>query len=365
MPDDITLHTTFTQQMTCVSNTFIDQYMAEADGEYVKIYLYLLRALSRPGITFSMARMGDDLAHTERDLKKALLYWQEKKLLRIEYDADRNPVGICLLDPDREVKSLSIHVTGDIDRIAEADSTISTQEATVDREPEVPKNDVPEFQSFSSDERKLMTKDASTRELIFVTEQYLGKPLSQKDADFVLFWRYTLGLSNELIEYLVDQSVNSGHPSMHYMNAIAISWKKEGILTEADARAKDSIHSETYYTIMKHLGISGRKLTPEEQQYIKRWTQEFHFADDIIAEACERTIRGTGKASFSYADKILSSWSEASVKKLSDIAELDTKHGKKDSKPRVNTNNNFKNFSERSYTDEDFDELEMKLLNIK
>lgn len=43
---DITLHTKSKSTVTCVSNTFIDEYMADANGEFVKIYLYLLRCIN-------------------------------------------------------------------------------------------------------------------------------------------------------------------------------------------------------------------------------------------------------------------------------------------------------------------------------
>ena len=33
----------FSAGITVVANEFIDQYMADANGEYVKVYLYLLR----------------------------------------------------------------------------------------------------------------------------------------------------------------------------------------------------------------------------------------------------------------------------------------------------------------------------------
>ena len=35
---DITLHTKSKSTVTCVSNTFIDEYMADANGEFVKIW---------------------------------------------------------------------------------------------------------------------------------------------------------------------------------------------------------------------------------------------------------------------------------------------------------------------------------------
>lgn len=119
MPDTITLHTSGPKQVTCISNTFIDSYMTDADGEYVKIYLYLLRALTLPQAAFSLQRMADQLDHTERDIRKALLYWEEKGLLRMEYDAKANPVGICMLDPDEaHIKNLSIHVSHDLSAMA-------------------------------------------------------------------------------------------------------------------------------------------------------------------------------------------------------------------------------------------------------
>ena len=42
---DIILHTSNDSGVTCVSNVFIDEYMSDANGEFVKIYLYLLRLL--------------------------------------------------------------------------------------------------------------------------------------------------------------------------------------------------------------------------------------------------------------------------------------------------------------------------------
>ena len=42
----ITINTEYTCKATMVSNIFIDRYMPEASGSFVKVYLYLLRCLS-------------------------------------------------------------------------------------------------------------------------------------------------------------------------------------------------------------------------------------------------------------------------------------------------------------------------------
>ena len=49
--------------------------MADADGEYVKIYLYLLRCMNTPEESFSISGMADKFEHTEKDIKRALAYW--------------------------------------------------------------------------------------------------------------------------------------------------------------------------------------------------------------------------------------------------------------------------------------------------
>ena len=71
---DITIHTSNPAGITCVSNVFIDTYMKEANGEYVKIYLYLLRCLGQREIPFSIPAMADKLEYTEADIRRALAY---------------------------------------------------------------------------------------------------------------------------------------------------------------------------------------------------------------------------------------------------------------------------------------------------
>ena len=71
----ITLHNASLPEVTILSNTFIDNYMPEANGEFVKVYIYLLRALSSAPVSFSLEQMADRLLCTERDILRALKYW--------------------------------------------------------------------------------------------------------------------------------------------------------------------------------------------------------------------------------------------------------------------------------------------------
>lgn len=373
MAGRISLHAACSRQVTVVSNTFIDRLLPDADGEYVKIYLCLLRELSNPSGSFSMEALADRLGHTERDIRKALSYWQERKLLRLEFDGAQNLVGVCLLDPDEESVPLTVNLQTETSGNREnspidhpdmghqqADSRTeeSHPEKNASRRPAYSPEQLP---SFSPEERDRMAGDSDSRELLYVTEQFLGHPLSLSETDLVLFWHWTLGFSVNMIEFLVEQCVNAGHSSIHYMNKVAIGWKNDGISTEEEARLSSGIHSSAYQTIRKTFGISGRELSPREENYLKKWTGEYAFTDEMIAEACERALAHTGKVSFGYADSILSSWNENHIRSLSEVRNADQVHAA--SRIASGRSSGGKVSSGRPVKSDAFDELEKKLLS--
>ena len=55
--------------------------MAGASGEYVKVYLYLLRHQQEE---VSIGQIADALNHTEADVQRALAYWQRAGVLGTE-----------------------------------------------------------------------------------------------------------------------------------------------------------------------------------------------------------------------------------------------------------------------------------------
>lgn len=64
--------------VTAVANKFIDDYMPGANGEYVKVYLFVLRHQNRD-LTIDM--IADGLNHTESDVRRALTYWERQGVL--------------------------------------------------------------------------------------------------------------------------------------------------------------------------------------------------------------------------------------------------------------------------------------------
>ena len=62
----ITLQTASPREVTVLTNDFIDNYMPRANGEFVKVYIHLLRLLSDGTTPFSLEQMADHFFCRER-----------------------------------------------------------------------------------------------------------------------------------------------------------------------------------------------------------------------------------------------------------------------------------------------------------
>ena len=64
---------------TVLDNEFIDHYMVRANGEYVKVYLLLLRHMNQSSGYLSVSELADLLECTEKDILRALRYWKSEE----------------------------------------------------------------------------------------------------------------------------------------------------------------------------------------------------------------------------------------------------------------------------------------------
>ncbi len=366
MPDEIALHSSCVSQVTCISNDFIDNFMPSSSGEFVKTYLYLLRCVSQSACRFSVRRVADALNHTEGDIRRALEYWEKKGLIRMEYDSTGVVIGICVLSRPGEIHDSCVSVfestNDDVeDDIQNLDASFSVAEND-DIDDDTDTGVLSEIVDEEITDEDF--NEADFEEIFKVAEQFKGKPLSTNEMKIIMTWKYDLNFSVDLIEYLIEMSMNNNHSSFYYMNAIAMKWKEDGITTEAQAQLADSVHSRSYYSVVKAFGIKQRNLNKREMEVLNRWTDTYKFSDDLIREACERALANTGKVSFSYADKILSDWSTHNIRTLSDVKKKDSQ--RKDTRTKVPSKTlrttSFQDFTQRPKTGSDLSELERKLL---
>lgn len=388
----IALHHDRDVSATYVSNSFIDYYMTAANGEYVKIYLYLLRCMSSPGDSFSLSAAADRFEHTEKDIQRALKYWEKMNLLQLEYDGEKNLSGIRFLDspPPREAANggsvPAFDASRDLQESAvfpaqeqeakgfaaqgQADTSCTAQEADAANVREEPGETTPSSaappkpRDYTAAQLADFQALESAGELLFVTEHYLKRPLTTTDIQTIFFWYEDLKLKIDLIEYLIEYCVGKGHTSLRYMNKVAIAWKEEGISTVEQAKRASSSYSQLHFSVMKAFGINGRNLVSSETALIDKWSKQYGFTPDIITEACRRTISAIHQPSFEYADGILNSWHKQKVRHVNDIARLDSDFQKSRTAAalsnRAASPNRFHNFTQRTY---DYEKLEQQLLS--
>ena len=353
---DIALHTDGGSYVTCISNTFIDHYMTDANGEYVKIYLYLLRCLGNPDMDFSISAIAQKLGHTDLDVKRALQYWEARNLLRLEYDWNQQLVGICLVDGSLNTLQMQ----------SQPQVSVLPKQATFQMR--VPASATSEVQKqYSPAEVLSFGNNKEIKDLMMLAQCYSQKQLTQNDMNTIIFWYDGLSMSPALIEFLINHCASNGHTSLSYMNKIALSWADQGISTLKEAERNVLMHSEGYRAVVSALGQVNRALNPTELALLNTWMNEYGFSPELMAEACSRaTLRGTA-APMKYANKILEDWRNHGVKTMADVAALDQNYSNVSVKKTVSLSKGsaarVHNFNER--TDTDWDALELKLLQKK
>ena len=396
---------------TTVSDIFIDQYMPKANGEFVKVYLYLLRATGSGAGIATISEIADHFSNTEADIIRALNYWASEGILQVQTGADGQIMGInlCSLSVSGMQAAQSNIQSAVADNAAQnnlqngvvnnatqnnlqngvvnnAAQNISTanirmQDSVVEKlKNQATDKPAPSQKEYTLDEIKEFRKNPDISELFFIIETYLKHTLSSTDTNMVLYWLDELHFSTDLVEYLVEYCITKGHSSLRYMNKVALGWADAGIKTVDQAKDDAAAHSQIYYSVMKALGITGRNLVDSEVSLINKWVGEYGFDIELVKAACSKTISAIQKPSFEYTDSILANWKKKDVHTLKDVEVLDANFAKANkasatgssqgtnaangsSKPKNNNSsskNKFNNFNQRN---NDYDKLEKLFLN--
>ena len=339
--ETIRIRSCFSQDVTVISNDFLDRFLPESNGDFLKIYLYLLRTANSHPESLSLAGIADRMNCTETDVDRALRYWEKEGVLTLTRSESGALQEIAFLSYCKNVPEEAPRV--------ERSSDLTTERMTELGERE------------------------DVRELLFIAQQYLGRPLSRTEMQKICFFYDGLRFSPDLIDYLIEYCVSRGHKSFHYIEKVALNWKDQGITTVRDARIEAGSYHREYYDILKALGIDNHHPVEAEIRIMKKWIERYEFSLDLIREACTRTVMGASRPTLNYADSILSKWYSRGVRSLKDVERLDEEHERelreKDAKKarpaqgsgtgKRTSKNSFSEFEQRDY---DYGDLESRLI---
>ena len=361
------LSTESSEGYTSVSNIFISEYVPGANCEFVKVYLYLLHLMSLRSNNISISLLADTFNQTEADIMRALRYWDSLDVISLSFNGPGNGLSNIVL---RDIKHTGQAANAMADPIAtesaSVNSTSSYQTETVRAaKPDIKQTEViytaePSKVSYSKEQLNGFLANDNFSMLLFVIEQYMGRPLSTKETNSIVYFYDGLKLSTDLIEYLFEYCVEHNKKSINYIEKVALSWASKNIHTIAEAKEETSNHTDYVYQIMKAFGLSNREPAQHEKAMIAKWADTYCFDTDMIIEACNRTIKAIHQPSFEYADTILANWKNSNVSSLEDVKKADAAYAAGNNiKPKQTAsskpaNNRFNNFQQRDKKSDDW-----------
>ena len=316
-------------EFTPVSNIFIDKYMAEARGEFVKVYLLMLKYRTSGEVGVNSSIVASNLHLLESDVMNALDYWNTEGVIKLtpidnmgNYDID-----FCNLSNDTNNNE-------SVDLLSELDNNNS----------------------------KDMLKDI---------EKLISRPLSTKEMSTYLSWQKELNFSYELILLLIEYCVSKGKTDVRYIEKVALGWHNSGILNIEDAQSYIAKHEDKWIQfrkILDFLGMKNAEIMKPQQDMMEKWLYTYNFSIEMIKKAATICFNRLNHSDFKYMDGILSKWHADNIKTIKDIELKDAvrknntiynKSNTTASNSKNNAGHKFKNFKQREY---DYDELEKKLL---
>lgn len=297
-----------------VSREFIEQYMPPANGAYVKVYLYAL-ALAVEGVQMPTSEIARVLNLLESDVVNALEFWSKENILK--YDKDNVLFG------GAKGAAAAKKTSGEIPH----------------------KKDMKEIEEE-------ITGNKALADLCELSQEILGKTLKSKEIE-TLYWFYDeLGFSPEVIAMLLEYCVSMDKRNMGYIEKVAVSWHKNGIVTldAADKYIASEKEKSGYFGALKKLfGFDDRNFSKSEEANLKAWHDECGMDENMVGLAYEYCIDAIHKISFPYMDTIIRRWKELGIFTL-DAAEKDHEEFK--------NKKNKKDFDVFDDKNSDYDEIE-------
>ncbi len=383
---------------TSVPNSFIDNYMLNADGSFIRVYLYLLRHYTgsnpdrRDAASLSVHVMADRLDCMETDIIRALKYWKRRNLLDFTLN-DSNEISSILLEDlfDEENGSadescdtferrtdaaernrMAAEASERNRTTAETDESRIPAESFRDGDGRHSLRDMAKAYEPSDEAMERFSADPGYSDIPNIVMNYLGGQVNAPHFRVLMLAYDLLHFQPELILFLFEYCADRKKTNPSYMQAVAVGWAENGIETEEEAKQHVREYDDLVIAVRKAFGLSGM-LGSAAIEYIETWGKCWHMSVDLVEEACRRTsLQSANPKSFPYANRILEDWHNKGISDLASLKEQDrlfrdssqngpsarTSGGK-----TTGSSNKFNDFSQRQYSEDEWQEIELAMRN--
>ena len=286
---------------TRVENLFINEFLPDAPGDCVKVFLFGLM-YAQYDQQIDSRTMALTLGITEKDVDNAWKYWESKGLVSLTPDGEG---GIEEIEFIRQIdlfygKTLeeSYPVSGG----AAGEGAAEAHEAAAAEEPaaEAAESD----DSAEAIIEKLINRQL--RDMFGKYEMQTGRTLSTHEARKLTDCIKVYGIEPDVLDFAIDYCIGIDKTSIDYISKVALRWTEDGARDVGTVKLmldKRSKRNDAYRKVFSELGFN-RLPNPADREIMDRWFDEMECTIKDVLEAC-RAAGGVRDPNLRYVNKIL------------------------------------------------------------
>ena len=300
---------------TTVPDVFFTEYLSYADGNYVKIYLYMV-FLAKYGKDIKVNDLAKKLQLPLKTIQDGIKFWEEQQVIT------KKNTGYIL----NNLQEMELH------KLYNPKITSSPEE----------------LEKSAKNQYRSKAIDNINNEFF----QGIMSPSWYSDIDL---WFKKYKFDEEVMIALFRYCFNRSALHRNYIQTVAEAWSHSNIKTFNDLEIyfdKQEKLKTIANTISKKLNLN-RQLSQYEEGYVSRWNLEYGFNFDIIEIALKKT---TSKSNFNfdYLDKILTDWHERKLKTPAEVNSylLEAKNKNQNIK-KLEKQTGYNNYEQRDFSNWD------------
>jgi hypothetical protein len=277
MQERIKISTGRKKNLIKIPIAFLDEYLGKVNGDYLKIYLYGLK-ICLENISLTDEEISKKLGMLKSDVKNAWKYWENEGLVNISDD------GVIEFENPEELNFAKV-------KEKKNEQIAPTQQIS--------------FVDIFS----VVKKDKKFKKSIQIVESIYSELLTQDDVLMLYDVTEVQKIPLELFITTLSHCIKNNKKNFKYIvKAVSENYKKGFTTNEAlESHYQSASESKLYVGLVKkELKITNRELIDKEKEFVEKWNSANKTIDEIKI-AYEKTVMNTGKLSFPYMDKILSS----------------------------------------------------------
>ncbi len=260
---------------TTIPDIFFTQYLSEANGDFIKVYLYIL-FLSKYDKDIKVNDLCKKLGLALPVIQNALKYWEEQGVLT------KKNTGFVL----NNLQELELH------QLYKPKASLSAEQ----------------IQKSAESQKRAKTIE-------YINNKFFSGLMPTSWYPDIELWFQKYEFDDEVMISLFGECFDKSALHRNYIQAVADAWSKNHIKTYNDLDTYSEKQEKTKKVanmVNKKLSLA-RPLSQYEFAYVEKWVIDFGFTFDMIEIALKKTTSKLNP-SFDYIDKLLTDWHDRGFK---------------------------------------------------